>query len=561
MQHQLAAGGEAPPGRPPWLEDEVKASEAPSRRALAARGSHDKRTLTDAERDAVEQGRLFGRLPLALRDAILGRAYVWRFKDGEQVLPADGQPGHWLGVASGELLGRSHSAQEGKPIPTHLLGPGAWLTVYSPLCGVRQRGIEFVASGPTCVLALSRDDTLDLCSRWPELVMAMLSLCAINLRYAHLILQEAQTSTLEQTLLRWLESGVQFDDDRHDGSGKVYRSVVPQAALALSAGVSRQRWNAGMARLEAMGLLERVKEGLRVPDSARLEAALTERGLRETARYLQADAQPVSPALPLDAAPLPIRALRDDERSALDSSPWYRRLSPPLRDKLLPQLEVLRLRDKAKVAAVDHRPPGWVAVLRGGLRLVSRSPFSDRGTPGPRSGTFLAEMPPGATFFEHALLDSGNSGVDVRCEGDTTLVLLRQEPFVALMAADPEFRLGLLKWLGICHHEICIMKLTLALAMPERLQGWLHVLGHQRGLADGSWVTIPMNLTQQDIASSLGTTRQYVAKALKELEGAGALMRLPDSIKSRGDLFPGLAAYERLRARTDLTCTASSSLS
>ncbi|MGM9491224.1 Crp/Fnr family transcriptional regulator [Ideonella sp. YS5] len=514
-----------------------------------ARETHDSRTLTDAERDAVEQGRLFGRLPLALRDAILGRAYVWRFKDGERVLPAGAQPGHWLGVASGELLGRTCSAQEGQSIPTHLLGPGAWMTLYSPVCVVRRRGIEFVASGPTCVLAVSRDDTLELCSRGPELVMAMLSLCAINLRYAHLIVQEAQTSTLEQTLLRWLESGVQIEDGRRDGSFKVYRSVVPQAALALSSGVSRQSWNAGMARLEAMGLLERVKEGLRVPDSARLEAALKERGLRETARYLQADAQPVSAAAPLDAEPLPIRALRDDERSALDSCPWYMRLSQPLRDKLLPQLQVLRLRDQAQVAAVDHRPPGWVAVLRGGLRLVSRAPFTDPATPGRRPGTVLAEMPPGSTFFEHALIDGGNSGVDVGCEGDTTLLLLKQDPFLALMAAEPEFRLGLLHWLGICHHQICIMKLTLALPMPERLQGWLHVLGHQRGAADGPWVTIPMKLTLQEIASSLGTTRQYVAKALKELEGAGAVVRLPDSIKMRGDLFPRLGAYEGLRAR------------
>jgi CRP-like cAMP-binding protein len=529
----------------------VRASEAPSRQAFVARESHDERTLTEAERAVVEQGRLFSRLPRSLRDAILARAYVWRFKDGEQVLPADALPGHWLGVASGELLGRTYSAQEGQSIPTHLLGPGAWMTLYSPVCVVRRRGIEFVASGPTCVLALTRDDTLDLCSRGPELVMAMLSLCAINLRYGHLILREAQTSTLEQTLLRWLESGVQVKDDREAASGKVYRSVVPQAALALSSGVSRQSWNAGMARLEAMGLLERVKEGLRVPDSARLEAALKERGLRESARYLQAAAEPISPAVPLDAEPLPIRALRDDERSALDSSPWYMRLGQPLRDKLLPQLQVLRLRDKAQVAAVDHRPPGWVAVLRGGLRLLSRGPCSDPAETGRRPGTVLAEMPPGATFFEHALIDGGNSGVDVHCEGDTTLLLLKQDPFLTLMAAEPEFRLGLLHWLGICHHQICVMKLTLALAMPERLQGWLHVLGHQRGRADGSWVTIPMNLTQQDIASSLGTTRQYVAKALKELEGAGSLVRRPDSISKRGDLFPGLKAYEGLRAPRD----------
>jgi len=155
------------------------------------------------------------------------------------------------------------------------------------------------------------------------------------------------------------------------------------------------------------------------------------------------------------------------------------------------------------------------------------------------------------SFFEQPLIDHGNCGVDVCCEGDTTLLMLGQEPFRTLMATESEFGLGVLKWLSISHHEISILKLTLALGMPMRLHGWLHVLAHQRGQADGSWVTIPMSLSQQDIAKSLGTTRQYVANALKELEWEGKLIRLPDAFKVRGDLFPRLDAYERLRARND----------
>ena len=102
----------------------MQETEAPSRRARTRAQSDNAAELTCEERRTIEQGRLFRRLPPELQDAILGRAYVWRLKDGEQVLPEDQAPEHWIGVASGELLGRTRSLENGQTIATHVLAPG-----------------------------------------------------------------------------------------------------------------------------------------------------------------------------------------------------------------------------------------------------------------------------------------------------------------------------------------------------------------------------------------------------------------------------------------------------
>lgn len=502
----------------------------------------------------MEQGRLFRRLPPALQDAIIGRAYVWRLKDGEQVLPDEGPPEHWIGVAGGELLGRTRSPENGQTIATHILAPGVWLNLYSPLCDVRRRGIEFVASGPTCVLALNRVDMADLCDRWPELLAAMLSLSALNLRFAHLMLQEAQSSTLEQKLLRWLDSAVRFEYANRDDSGWTYRSVVSQAALACASGVSRQSWNAGMARLEAAGVIQRVKDGLKVPDLSRLENALREHGLRETAEYLHAEAQPVQPPAPLAAELRPVSSLRGDEREALGELRWFSRLSEPVRETLLAQMHVLRLPDKAPVAFADRQPPGWVALVSGGLRLISCPPAlpavdeSSRTLPRRQaSRAILAQLQPGATSFEAALVDRGNCGVDVCCEGDSTLLLMPADAFRAALAAHADFSLGVLKWLTISHHHACLFKIILTLPMPLRLRAWLDFLAHQRGRADGPWMDVSMTLCQHEIAAWLSTTRQYVAKALNELEAEGVLQRQRDVFRLRREALPLAGAVPPLR--------------
>jgi CRP/FNR family transcriptional regulator, cyclic AMP receptor protein len=520
-------------------------TEAPSRRARERGHLGHTTGLSCEERRSLEHGRLFRRLPPALQDAIVGRAYVWRLKDGEQVLAQDGTPQHWIGVASGELLGRMRSLENGQTVATHVLAPGVWLNLYSPLCSVRERGIEFVASGPTCLLAVSRADLLDLCGRWPELVAAMLSLSALNLRFAHLMLQETQSNTLEQKLLRWLDSAVRFEYPERDPSGWVYRSVVPQSALASAAGVSRQSWNAGIARLEATGVIQRAKDGLKVPDLSRLEAALKQHGLHETAQYLQAEAHPVLPAAPLPSEARPISSLRGDEREALNAQRWYARSSGPLREALLSQMQVLRLPDKALIASADRQPPGWVALLQGGLRLIS-SPRAWPGNDGEPAGArrrlppraILAQLPCGTTFFEHALIDRGNCGVDVCSEGDSTLLLMSAEAFRAALAAHPEFSLSILKWLSFSHHQTGYLKLLLALPMPLRLHAWLDALARWRGQRDGDWVTLSMTLGQQEIAAWLSTTRQYVAKALNELEASGRLLRRRDAFQLRRDALP-----------------------
>jgi CRP-like cAMP-binding protein len=209
-------------------------------------------------------------------------------------------------------------------------------------------------------------------------------------------------------------------------------------------------------------------------------------------------------------------------------------------------MQVLRLPDKAPLAAAHCEPPGWVAPISGGLRLVCPAPVqpvhdaesSANASRQPPPRAILAQLQPGTSFFEHALIDRGNSGIDVFCEGDSTLLLLPPEAFRAALATQAEFSLGVLKWLSLSHHQIGLLKLILTMPMPLRLHAWLDALAHLRGQPDGAWVHVPMTLGQQEIAGWLSTTRQYVAKALNELESSGMLVRRRDAFQLCRDSLP-----------------------
>jgi hypothetical protein len=208
----------------------MQESRAPQRAARPRSRDGGAETLTPDERAAIEQGRWFQALPADLRESIIGRAYVWRLADGEQAVAAFGPVDHFLGVASGELVGFTPSLETGQKAASLVATPGVWLSNYSPLCEVPQRGIEFSASGVTCLLAVSRADLMDLCGRRPELTRTLLDVSALNLRFVQLLLQEFQTCTLEQKQLRWLNSAVHFNPSTAVAGNRVYRSLVSQAA-------------------------------------------------------------------------------------------------------------------------------------------------------------------------------------------------------------------------------------------------------------------------------------------------------------------------------------------
>jgi CRP/FNR family transcriptional regulator, cyclic AMP receptor protein len=522
-------------------------------RALRPRIQGRSDTLTSEERATIDQGRLFRLLPPDLREAIVGRAYVWRLAPGEQVVPESGPISHWLGVASGELTGLTRSLETGEPVVAQLLSGGGWMTVHNPLSEISDRQTAFASSGASCLLALSREDLVDLWSRRRELWSAMLVLAAMNLRFAQLAMQESQVSTLEQKQLRWIDGMVHFSPGVPAEGGLLYANNVRQATLAAAAGVSRQSWNAGMARLEEAGLIRRVKGGLVVRDHGRLQAELSRQGLMDTASCLGQDVGPVRPAPPLPCEPMTIAMLREEEQSALSAMPWYERLSPASRDTLLSSVQVLRPREGDLLGKADCRPPGWLCVLRGGLRLVgvTRPPESgtDQAARAVQSRVVLARVQQGATLFEHALLDGGPCAVDVISEAATSLLMLPPEGFHALIEGDPAARLNALK--EMCHgiHHIAMTRTMLTLPMPLRLHAWLDTLCRTSGRWDAEWVTLPMRLTQPEIAGWLSTTRQYVGRAIAQLEGNGGLVRHRDEWLLRCDRLP-LAKARRAAAES-----------
>lgn len=197
---------------------------------------------------------------------------------------------------------------------------------------------------------------------------------------------------------------------------------------------------------------------------------------------------------------------------------WFAKLTLTQQTSLMDASRRIVLRDDQLFTAQGHsvrkRRDGFAAVVSGLLKVSS-------GEPGGREA-ILGFVRPGQWFGELALLDGMARERDARSMGVTELLVVEPDQFEQLMD-DADFARRVTELLG-AHTRLLLsiaedFKLRSARARVARR---LLLLAHDDDLAGGI-VRKELDVSQDQLASMLGLTRQSIATQLRVLAAGSAI--------------------------------------
>jgi CRP/FNR family transcriptional regulator/CRP/FNR family cyclic AMP-dependent transcriptional regulator len=141
---------------------------------------------------------------------------------------------------------------------------------------------------------------------------------------------------------------------------------------------------------------------------------------------------------------------------------------------------------------------------------------------------------PGEFFGDLSLLDGGPRSASAAALEATETLTLDREPFVAILARHPEVASGLLTVLGNrLRRTDELIQDILFLDLPGRIAKQLLALADERGVQMRNGVRIDLRLSQTELASIVGTTRESVNRCLNAFADRGFIAIDRDAITIR----------------------------
>ena len=147
---------------------------------------------------------------------------------------------------------------------------------------------------------------------------------------------------------------------------------------------------------------------------------------------------------------------------------------------------------------------------------------------------------PGSSVAELPVFDGGNYPASVTAVDDTTLLFVSKQDFQALCLAHPQVALKVLRVVGArLRRLVGIIEELSFTTVRHRLASFLLHLAQTEGkrTADGVEVTLPVS--NQELASQIGTVRELVSRNLSRLQAEGMV-----KIDGRKVLICNLKALE-----------------
>ncbi len=205
-----------------------------------------------------------------------------------------------------------------------------------------------------------------------------------------------------------------------------------------------------------------------------------------------------------------------EERSNIESGPWFSKLSPALREAILARTTVRRVADGAMLGARGTPAVEWIAVAKGAVRISSVSLSGKQVT--------LTYVEPGTWTGDIALFDGQPRTHDASAHGETTLLIVRKADFKELLAHHVELYDALLR---LNCRRLRVMFDTIedlnTRPLAARLAKQVLLLARRYGVQEGEETRIGLQLAQEDLAQLLGASRQRVNQELKGFERDGAV--------------------------------------
>ncbi|MBI5301283.1 MAG: Crp/Fnr family transcriptional regulator [Chloroflexi bacterium] len=191
---------------------------------------------------------------------------------------------------------------------------------------------------------------------------------------------------------------------------------------------------------------------------------------------------------------------------ALKSQPYFVALDHVELERLARTL-VERSYDKDQIIFLEGEPCQGLYILREGLVKIYK--LSDEGRE-----QILRFMSPGESFNEVAVFDGGPNPANVSAVQASTLWIVPSASVVDLITRRPEVALAVIRNLGARIRHLVTLVEDLALR---------HVTARLAKLLLETATSRQPALTQQEMASRLGTVREMIGRSLRQMESKGLI--------------------------------------
>jgi len=159
---------------------------------------------------------------------------------------------------------------------------------------------------------------------------------------------------------------------------------------------------------------------------------------------------------------------------------------------------------------------GLYVVESGHIRIFKSSP-------GGREQVLSIDGP-GSSVAELPVFDGGSYPASVTAVDDATLLFVSKQDFQSLCLAHPEVALKVLRVVGArLRRLVGIIEELSFTTVRHRLASFLLRLAKKEGKRTSEGVEIVMPVSNQELASQIGTVRELVSRNLSRLQGEGII--------------------------------------
>src|SRR5208283_1495663 len=131
---------------------------------------------------------------------------------------------------------------------------------------------------------------------------------------------------------------------------------------------------------------------------------------------------------------------------------------------------------------------------------------------------------PGSSIAELPVFDGGNYPASVTAIDDATLLFVSKQDFQALCLAHPQVALKVLRVVGSrLRRLVGIIEELSFTTVRHRLASFLLRLAQKEGKRTSQGVEITLPVSNQELASQIGTVRELVSRNLSRLQVEGML--------------------------------------
>jgi CRP-like cAMP-binding protein len=210
-----------------------------------------------------------------------------------------------------------------------------------------------------------------------------------------------------------------------------------------------------------------------------------------------------------------VRWTKESVHAFLAKGRWFGSLSPSIQEKILSRSEIIHVQPGAVLYRIGDAVNGLYATLEGDVRAYAYGDDNER--------IFLRALGPGSWFGDvHLLDDYGKRTFEARSVTNATLLLLPVEAYRQL-TADPEIYRAFVRLMCIhMRHTVSVLVEARSEA-PRRAARALLRLFRAHGIRTAEGARLGIGLSQADLASLVGVSRQYMNELIARWEDEGVL--------------------------------------